>query len=261
MNDFNDFKNRIQNEDLSSQAAALVDFLADKYAPGTISAVIHYILQKILPVGDRWDTNLSEVLVWNNQIRGFGVEAAFPISGALTYVQQVLNLVAAYAARRPQAYVGGYLSLRIVGGKTNALLGMQRWSPTCHVEYIGIAGTRDLKEFVDDLQKLALSSGGILHFGLENNVMTASDIRSAFGSSNVEAFRWARGVLSRNATLSTFDNSFTDRLGLSAIKQKTDISSILGLLLSPSLADEVARTRSTAAVAAVSSLLLGGSPP
>ncbi len=259
---FNNFKNSVANLDISSAGAALVDFLADHWAPGTISAVIHYILQKILPVGDRWDTNLSEVVVWNNQIRGFGVEAAFPVPGAIAYVQQVLDLVAAYAARQPQAYVGGYLSLRIVGRKTNALLGMQRWSPTCCVEYIGIAGTRDLKEFVDDLQKLALSSGGILHLGLENNVMTAAEMRNAFGSQNIDTFRRARGVLSQNGRLTTFDNSFTDRLGLSAIKQKTDISSLLSLLLSPSpLDDGDRRSHSMAAVAAVSTLLLDGGLP
>jgi hypothetical protein len=129
------------------------------------------------------------------------------------------------------------------------------------VEYIGIAGSRDLTEFVEDLQKLALSSGGILHWGLENNMMTAADIRNAYGSSNIDTFRWARGVLSQNATLSTFDNSFTDRLGLSAIKQKADMSSLLPLLLGESLLGDGKRTHSTAAVTAVSTLLLGSGVP
>jgi hypothetical protein len=129
-------------------------------------------------------------------------------------------------------FVGGYLALRIVGRKTRALLGMQRWSPTCHVEYIGIAGTRGVRQFVTDLQRMAIAAGGVLHFGLENDVMTAADMRSAFGDEAIETFRWARGVLSHNGSMTTFDNSFTDRLGLSA--RRIDLSFLVPLLLSGS---------------------------
>jgi hypothetical protein len=178
--------------------------------------------------------NLSEVIVWNDQIRSFCVEAAFPVEGALAFVPKVLELVAAYAARQPRAYIGGYLALRFVGKKTDALLGMQRWSPTCHAEYMGLSGTRGIDEFVDDLQRLALTSGGVLHLGLQNNVMTATDVRNAFGPDNIDAFRRARGVLSQNGTLTTFDNTFTDRLGLSALRRSADISFLPPLLLSGS---------------------------
>jgi len=227
------FGDRQKNEtDLSKKAAALVDFLADNYKPGTISALIHFVLRNILPLEDRIDVDLSEVVVWGNRIHSFCVEASFTVPGALAFVPKVLALVEAYAARRPQIYIGGYLALRFVGKKTEALLGMQRWSPTCSVEYLGLAGSRGIDEFVDDLQKLALASGGILHFGLQNNVMTAADLLNAFGPANIEAFRRARSILSQNGTLSTFDNSFTDRLGLSALKKRIDISFLAPLLLS-----------------------------
>ena len=217
------FKESQKNEtDLSKSAAALVDLLADNYQPGTISALIHFVLRSILPVEDRFDLDLSEVVVWGNRIRSFCVEASFTTPCALAFVPQVLALVAAHAARRPHIYIGGYLALRFVGKKTDALLGMQRWSPTCSVEYLGLTGSRGIDEFVDDLQKLALAYGGILHFGLQNNVMTAANLSDAFGPANIEAFRRARGILSQNATLSTFDNSFTDRLGLSALPATSD---------------------------------------
>lgn len=103
-----------------------------------------------------------------------------------------------------------------------------------------MAGTRGIDEFVDDLQRLTLASGGILHLGLQNNVMTAADMENAYGSANIEAFRRARGLLSQNGTLATFDNSFTDRLGLSALKS-ADISFLTPLLLS----DPVPKTADT----------------
>lgn len=133
---------------------------------------------------------------------------------ALAFVPKVLSLVATYAARNPRIYIGGYLSLRFVGKKTAALLGMQQWSPTCCVEYAMVAGSNGVDEFVTDLQKLALDTGGALHWGQCNEVMTGADFQKAYGRANVEAFRRARTILSQHGRFATFDNSFTDRLGL-----------------------------------------------
>ncbi len=222
---FQNFANsQLAEPDVNKQAIALIDFLAGHFEPGTISAAIHYLLEKILPVRERWAVSheLTEVLVWGDRIPSVCVEAAFTVPGAIAFVPKVFNLVKSYAKRTKPgrvggSYVGGYLSLRIVGQKTDALLGMQKWSPTCCVEYLGLAGTRDVDEFVDELQRLALTYGGILHLGLQNNVLTARDVQTAFGNANVEAFRKARAALSQNGAFKTFDNSFTDRLGLSAL--------------------------------------------
>src|SRR5262249_41375530 len=101
---FGNFANSIASiKDVSVQAASLVDFLADNYAPGTISAVIHFVLNKILPVGERVDTNLTEVIGWTSNIRSFCVEAAFPLPLAITFVAQVFALVNGFAVRRPAA--------------------------------------------------------------------------------------------------------------------------------------------------------------
>ena len=206
------------NEDLSTKAALLVDFLAQNFDERTISAVITYVLRQIMPVGERLDVSykLSDVLSWGAAIRSLSVEAMFSVPDAVAFVPQVFALVESYAARSPKNYIAGYLSLRFVGQKTTALLGTQRWSPTCCVEYAMLSGSDGAAEFVNDLQKLALGSHGALHWGQCNEVMTAVDVQNIYGFDTIEAFRQARGILSKNATLATFDNSFTDRLGLSA---------------------------------------------
>ncbi len=218
---------------VSDKAAYLVDFLVrHNYQPGTISAALHALLVALLPLGDSTETSTSEVMSWKDDepLRAFCVEAAFPLKTGIAYTNQVLDMAFNYAERSPRVYVGGYLALRITGRKTAALLGMQQWTPTLHVEYMGIAGTAGLSGFVLELQTRATALGGILHFGLQNDAMTASDLRTAFGSEAIEAFRRARGVLSHNGALTTFDNSFTERLGLSA--RRTDLSYLVPLLLS-----------------------------
>jgi len=215
---FHNFENSIAGiTDLGTKAAMLVDFLAQNFDQRTISSAITYVLEQILPPGDR--TNVSFKLgggsLWGGSIKGLSVEAAFSVPDAMRFVPDVFALVASYAARTPPVYIGGYLALRFVGQKTAALLGMQRWSPTCCVEYAMLGGSNGVDEFVNDLQKLALTSHGALHWGQCNEAMTRSDVWNIYGSANIEAFRRARATLSQNGTLSTFDNSFTDRLGLS----------------------------------------------
>ena len=214
---FLNFENSIANvTDLSTKAAMLVNFLEQNFDQRTISSVITYVLGQIIPPGDRLDVSykLSDVLSWGSSIRSLSVEAAFSVPDALAFVPDVFTLVASYAARNPTIYIAGYLSLRFVGEKTGALLGMQRWSPTCCVEYAMLGGSEGVDEFVNDLQKLALRDHGALHWGQCNEVMTSSDVRNIYGAANIAVFRRARSTLSQNGRLSTFDNSFTDRFGL-----------------------------------------------
>jgi hypothetical protein len=211
------FGQSVQGKKPDEAVIAAVDFLADNYAPGTISAVIRHVLVEILPRGEFSAVNLSEVAAFGAQIHAFGFEAAFSVSGAVAFVNSLLPVVQGFALRRPQSYIGGYLSLRIVGQRTTSLLGPQKWSPTCHVEYIGVSGTRGMPEFLMELQRLAIRMGGVLHLGLMNDVMTAADFQNAHGAAAILAFRHARGRLTNNATLSTFDNVFTKRLNLGAL--------------------------------------------
>jgi hypothetical protein len=215
---FKNFLDSIQNvPDLSTKAALLVNFLADNFDQRTISAVVTSVLTQIMPVGERVDVSykLADVLTWGASIKSLSLEAAFSIPDALAFVPQVLALVASYAAKSPQIYVGGYLSLRFVGKKTKAFLGMQQWSPTCCVEYAMLAGSRGISDFVKDLQQLALRSHGALHWGQCNDVVTSNDLQNIYGAANVQTFKQSRAILSANGLLATFNNSFTDRLGIS----------------------------------------------
>jgi hypothetical protein len=217
---FLNFKNSLNpSDDLSVNAAKFVAFLAQNFGPRTISAVITNVLQQIVPVGqlgERTDVSfkLSDVASWGAAIRSLSVEAAFTISDAVAYVNDVLALVVSYAARQPTVYVAGYLSLRIVGQQTSSLLGMHRWTPTCFVEYAMLGGTSGVMEFVNDLQRLALSHNGALHWGQCNNVMQATDVQRIYGPQNVASFVRARAIVSQNGSMRTFDNAFTDRLAL-----------------------------------------------
>jgi hypothetical protein len=215
---FLNFENSIGNiTDISTKAAMLVDFLAQNFDERTISAAITNVYTQSLPIGDSLDVsyNLSTGVSFDAVIRSLSIEAAFAMPDGLDFVSKVFALVADYASRSPRIYIGGYLSVRLVGQKTAATMGMQRWSPTCCVEYAMIAGSAGVNDFINDLQKLALACNGALHWGQCNEVMTAADILNLYGRANVEGFRRARAILSQNGTLRTFDNSFTDRLGLS----------------------------------------------
>jgi hypothetical protein len=215
---FLNFENSVSNiTDISTKAAMLVDFLAENFDDRTISAAITNVYTQSLPIGDRLDVsyNLSTGVAFGAVLRSLSVEAAFAVPDGKDFVSKVFTLVTDYASRTPRIFIGGYLSVRLVGQKTAALMGMQRWSPTCCVEYAMIAGSNGLGDFVKDLQKLALSCHGMLHWGQCNDVMTSTDLVNFYGAASVQTFIQSRATLSANGLLTTFNNSFTDRLGIS----------------------------------------------
>jgi hypothetical protein len=225
-------------QDISIKAALLVDFLARYFDARSISAAITNVYTQALPIGDSLDVSymVSTGVSFGSTgapsdlvIRSLSIEAAFAVPDGVGFVSKVLALVADYASRSLPIYIGGYLSVRLVG-QTAATMGMQRFSPTCCVEYALVAGSTGVDDFVSDLQKLALTCNGTLHWGQCNEVMTAADIQNFYGRANVDAFRRVRAILSQNGTRTTFDNSFTDRLGLSP--KRADTSFLVPLLLS-----------------------------
>jgi hypothetical protein len=214
---FYNFQNSISGiTDISTKARMLVDFLA-QFDQRAISAAITNVYTQSLPIGESLDVsyNLTTGVSFGVRLRSLSIEAAFAVPDGLDFVSKVFALVADYASRTPPIYIGGYLSVRLVGEKTVALMGLQRWSPTCCVEYAMIAGSNGVGDFVKDLQKLALSCHGALHWGQCNDVMTSADLENIYGAASVQAFKQARATLSANGLLTTFNNSFTDRLGIS----------------------------------------------
>lgn len=136
------------------------------------------------------------------------MEAAFELSKAVLFIDQMLqqfNLIGVDQNKYP----AGYISLR-VSGQTGALLGMQQFKRTGHVE-ISLLDTSDDDGWVETAEKVALGLGGILHWGQSNGRMTAADVKKRFGSS-LTKWNEARKKLNGNST--TFVNTFMKRLGL-----------------------------------------------
>ncbi|MEO0644667.1 MAG: hypothetical protein AAFZ17_00715 [Cyanobacteria bacterium J06650_10] len=122
----------------------------------------------------------------------------------------------------------GYASLRFMG-KTQALLGMQKYPLTCAVEVAGLKDVSGSKELVDFAIACARDKNfrGILHWG-QRNESTMSDIQDRFGdalaSPSGALSRW-RNSLSRitdNGRLDGFSSKFTRRVGLEIVSPRVE---------------------------------------
>jgi FAD binding domain len=195
--------------------ADFVNFLMANDFGRAMYALVDFIVSGILPTGDRTDVGfrLTDVVGFGlEKIKSLSVEAAFDMDHVLPFVNKVLVMVDVLLAKK--VLIGGYLSMRVVGAPTSALLGMARFSPTCFVEYAMLSGTAGVDQFARDLQRLALDNGGILHWGQCNDVMTAADLEKAYTKQVVDRFRQVRRRFTKNGTLKTFDNIFTERFNL-----------------------------------------------
>jgi hypothetical protein len=72
-----------------------------------------------------------------------------------------------FAARRMT--VGGYISMRFTG-RSEALLAMQRWDPTCHIEIALLKDVRGNLPILESLQAAAVRRGGTVHWGQRNTL-------------------------------------------------------------------------------------------
>jgi hypothetical protein len=80
-----------------------------------------------------------------------------------------------YNANTP---VGFAMSLRFTT-KTKAMLGMQQFSRTCSVEVDMLRGMGKQDFFLEQLYQVALSNGGIPHWGLMND-LTEPEVRMLY---------------------------------------------------------------------------------
>jgi len=136
------------------------------------------------------------------------MEAAFEFSKAILFIDLMLqqfNLIGVAQNKYP----AGYISLRATG-QTDALLGMQQFKRTGHVE-ISLLDTSDDEGWVETAEKVALGLGGILHWGQSNGRMTAAQVKQRFGPSLV---KWNEVRKKLNGDSTTFVNTFMKRLGL-----------------------------------------------
>jgi hypothetical protein len=165
-------------------------------------------------------------------IPGRGIEIALDPTVAFSFLQNQIfggiiqnNML---SMSNPQPLLG-YISIRICP-PTTTLMGMQQYSPySVMVEIVGYRSP-EADALMDALQTAVLafnkqngpSLGGMLHWGLENDQLQASDLantplagplRPSSSFTKLSAFTTIRKFLigSNNAC---FDNNFTKRLGL-----------------------------------------------
>jgi hypothetical protein len=146
------------------------------------------------------------------------IEPAFPFLNAIEFVSAAL---AAFDAGIPNnIFPAGYLSLRACG-PTSALLGMQQFgllptnqrdtdefpNVTGNVE-ISLLGNADDFGVIQQVEKIALQQGGLLHWGQSNGLMNDLDVQERFPK--LGKWKAAQQLLGGK----TFVNLFMQRCGL-----------------------------------------------
>jgi hypothetical protein len=143
---------------------------------------------------------------------GFSIELFTPVADpgggpAFTeLVDDVLWVVNANTA----TFLTGYISLRFTG-PTRALLGMQRWAPTCAVEISALQGIQRLEQFLAVLYQRAIDRGALAHWGqlLDLGVQGHGSRYPAY-----QQWRQVYGRLSNGFTARTFANGLSSRWNL-----------------------------------------------
>ncbi len=155
-------------------------------------------------------------------IPGRGLEITFDPSHALAFLQtQLLNDLLAPSMSKPLV---GYISVRVCP-KTETVMGMQQFDPSVMIEIVGYRSP-EANDVMDAIQQRVLDLNrtqglqAALHWGLENQKMTAADLahtpwNDPYGSfpSRIEAFKAVRAFFTAGHP-PAFDNVFTARLGL-----------------------------------------------
>ena len=121
-----------------------------------------------------------------------GFEFAFPATAGSNGLFDFLNDVFAltdefYNNNTP---MGFGMSLRITRG-TTALIGMQQFARTAHVEFFFLRGLRGADAFYDRLHNLAVLRGGIPHWGLKHK-LNATRVDQIYGANVVQ---WRQSLL------------------------------------------------------------------
>jgi len=162
-------------------------------------------------------------------VPGRGIEIALPPESAFSFLQTVLiddvianNIV---SARQPLI---GYISVRVCP-PTNTLLGMQQFSPYSIMIEIVAYRSPESNAVMDVIQTRALDRNAaelnaMLHWGLENDQLTESDLlrmpvaREKLTTTplftRLNGFKAVRQLLIDGHTPSPFENTFVTRLGL-----------------------------------------------
>jgi hypothetical protein len=161
-------------------------------------------------------------------VPGRALEIALDSTNAFTFVQNVLfdDVLATFMSEKSQPLTPliGYIAIRVCQ-TTQALLGMQQYSPFSVMVEVAGYRTPEANQVMDNIQAkaLAFSTAGpkpLLHWGLENDQVTSAYLTGTplgrpykGGFTRLEAFTVIRNYLKKGHP-AVFDNNFSQRLGL-----------------------------------------------
>jgi hypothetical protein len=167
--------------------------------------------------------------------RGLAVEVVFDATNTryLDFIDAALEILRKAFYEEPGS-LGflGWVSLRFQG-RSRALLSPQRFSRSCTVEFAaawripapdmpaGFQEWPDTPILMRRLEAEGRKFGGIQHWGM-NDDLNASDVRRAYPRLNT--WRRVRRALTDGGRITTFDNDFTERCGLSKPPQLPEIA-------------------------------------
>ena len=214
---------------------ALLRFCKDHDYPWAVGAAIDAFMQRSYPNsvsdGDAYMDGGYKVMASTRTERGFetldgsAVEAAFSfykvlpaaepsglyitVPDVITFIDSVLDAFDNSVDSPDKAFPAGYLSLRVCG-RTDALLGMERFDRNAMVEVVLISSP-DGYHLVRQVEEIARNQGAALHWGQSNGLMEFIDLEFVYGNSRIDRWR----AVQRQLGGETFTNYFMQRCGLS----------------------------------------------
>jgi FAD binding domain len=156
--------------------------------------------------------------------RGLTVEFMFDTSDTryLDFVDAALEILGkAYYVEQPSLGYLGWISMRFQGRSAAYLSPQHHSDRTCSIEFAAAMHTRNLAGpvvwtdtpvLLARIEEKGRIFGGIQHWGM-NDAIDASDVVRAYP--RLDTWRRVRWELTKGGTITTFDNAFTRRCGLS----------------------------------------------
>lgn len=116
----------------------------------------------------------------------------------------------------------GYASLRFTG-RTEALIGMQRWARTCNIEIAGIKGIMGTDPFLRTLEADAAALGATVHWGQKNEGPLAQ-VEATFP--DLSLWRGALARFTEHGRLTNFSTPFSRTKGLEVVQPRVGAFSV-----------------------------------
>jgi len=144
------------------------------------------------------------------------IEVAFDASTdlAVRFINESLiprtrQLIDGELTGKPMAF-GGYASMRFTG-RTQALIGIQKWDRTCIIEVAGLRELGGIGPLLDQLEADAKGMGATVHWGQRNH-LTRADVEASYPT--IDRWRNVLGRLSSGGDPLTFSSAYTRAAGL-----------------------------------------------